>query len=43
MRGFWWRRDKRTDREEGIHWPDLDEDISMVGRLAGPGDHSKVR
>jgi hypothetical protein len=25
-------------RGEGIHWPDVDEDISMLGLLAGSGD-----
>ena len=28
---------------EGIHWPDLDEDISVAGILAGPGDQTKAR
>ena len=25
-------------RGEGIHWPDIDEDISVLGLLAGFGD-----
>jgi hypothetical protein len=28
-------------RGEGIHWPDLDEDISVLGLLAGFGDTTK--
>ena len=28
---------------QGIHWPDLDEDISLAGILAGRGDQTKVR
>jgi hypothetical protein len=28
---------------EGIHWPDLDEDISVAGILAGRGDQTKAR
>ncbi len=28
---------------EGIHWPDLDEDISVAGLLAGRGDQTKSR
>ncbi|MGQ0659346.1 DUF2442 domain-containing protein [Sphingosinicella sp.] len=27
----------------GLHWEELDEDISVVGLLAGRGDHSLVR
>jgi len=30
-------------RGEGIHWPDLDEDISVVGLLAGRGDQTRKR
>jgi hypothetical protein len=30
-------------RGEGIHWPDIDEDISVLGLLAGAGDQSKGR
>jgi hypothetical protein len=30
-------------RGEGIHWPDLDEDISVAGLLAGRGDQTKSR
>jgi hypothetical protein len=30
-RGHW----RLIGRGEGIHWPDLDEDISVVGLLAG--------
>lgn len=26
---------------EGIHWPDIDEDISVMGLLAGFGDRTK--
>ena len=26
---------------EGIHWPDLDEDISVAGLLAGRGDMTR--
>lgn len=28
---------------QGIHWPDLDEDISVGGLLAGRGDQTKIR
>jgi hypothetical protein len=28
---------------QGIHWPELDEDISVAGILAGRGDQTKVR
>ena len=28
---------------EGIHWPDLDEDISVAGLLAGRGDQTRKR
>ena len=28
---------------QGIHWPDLDEDISVAGLLAGRGDQTKIR
>jgi hypothetical protein len=28
-------------RGEGIHWPEIDEDISVLGLLAGFGDASK--
>jgi hypothetical protein len=28
-------------RGEGIHWPDVDEDISVLGLLAGYGDVSR--
>ena len=27
-------------RGEGIHWPEIDEDISVLGLLAGYGDTS---
>lgn len=30
-------------RGEGIHWPELDEDISVAGLLAGRGDQTKMR
>jgi len=30
-------------RGEGIHWPDLDEDISVAGLLAGRGDQTRSR
>ena len=30
-------------RGEGIHWPDLDEDISVEGLLAGRGDQTRTR
>ncbi|GAB4153422.1 MAG: hypothetical protein Tsb0016_25920 [Sphingomonadales bacterium] len=30
-------------RGEGIHWPELDEDISIAGLLAGRGDQRKPR
>lgn len=30
-RGNW----RLIGRGEGVHWPDLDEDISMVGLIAG--------
>lgn len=28
-------------RGVGIHWPDVDEDISILGLLAGYGDQTK--
>jgi hypothetical protein len=28
-------------RGVGIHWPDVDEDISVLGLLAGYGDQTK--
>jgi uncharacterized protein DUF2442 len=28
-------------RGEGIHWPDVDEDISVLGLLAGFGDTTR--
>lgn len=28
---------------QGIHWPDLDEDISVAGILAGRGDQTRSR
>lgn len=28
-------------RGEGIHWPDVDEDISVLGLLAGYGDSKR--
>ena len=28
---------------QGIHWPELDEDISVAGILAGRGDQTRVR
>jgi hypothetical protein len=28
---------------EGIHWPDLDEDISVAGLLSGRGDQTRSR
>ena len=28
---------------EGLHWEDLDEDISVAGLLAGRGDQTKPR
>jgi hypothetical protein len=28
---------------EGLHWPDLDEDISVAGLLAGRGDQTRRR
>lgn len=30
-------------RGEGIHWPDLDEDISILGLLVGRGDQTRKR
>jgi hypothetical protein len=27
---------------QGIHWPELDEDISVAGILAGRGDRTKA-
>ena len=29
-------------RGEGIHWPEIDEDISVLGLLAGFGDQTRV-
>ena len=28
---------------QGIHWPELDEDISVAGILAGRGDQTRAR
>lgn len=28
-------------RGEGIHWPEIDEDVSVLGLLAGFGDTTK--
>ena len=28
---------------QGIHWPELDEDISVTGILAGRNDQTRVR
>lgn len=28
-------------RGEGLHWPDVDEDISVLGLLAGYGDQTR--
>lgn len=28
-------------RGQGIHWPDVDEDISVAGLLAGRGDQTR--
>ena len=28
---------------QGIHWPELDEDISVAGILGGRGDHTGTR
>lgn len=30
-------------RGEGIHWPDVDEDISVAGLIAGRGDQTKPK
>lgn len=30
-------------RGQGIHWPDVDEDISVAGLLAGRGDQTRRR
>jgi len=30
-------------RGEGIHWPDVDEDVSVLGVLAGFGDDTRNR
>jgi hypothetical protein len=30
-------------RGEGIHWPDVDEDISILGLIAGYGDTTRLR
>lgn len=37
------RRWELIGRGEGIHWPDLDEDISVAGLLAGRGDRTRRR
>ena len=36
-------RDKYFLSPDGIHWDDLDEDISIVGLLAGRGDQTRTR
>ena len=30
-------------RGEGVHWAELDEDISVAGLLAGRGDQTRAR
>ncbi|MFO4987122.1 DUF2442 domain-containing protein, partial [Salmonella enterica subsp. enterica serovar 1,4,[5],12:i:-] len=30
-------------RGEGVHWDELDEDISVAGLLAGRGDQTRAR
>jgi len=30
-------------RGEGIYWPDLDDDISILGLIAGYGDATRSR
>ena len=37
QRGNW----RLIGRGEGIHWPDVDEDISVLGLIAGYGDPTK--
>ncbi len=37
QRGNW----RLIGRGEGIHWPEIDEDISVLGLLAGFGDASR--
>jgi len=37
QRGNW----ELIGKGEGIHWPDLDEDISVAGLLAGRGDMTR--
>jgi hypothetical protein len=32
-----------TISDDGLHWDELDEDISIVGLLAGRGDQTKRR
>ena len=39
QRGHW----RLIGRGEAVHWPDVDEDISVLGLLAGFGDKSAGR
>ena len=36
-------RDKYFLSPDGIHWDELDEDISIAGLLAGRGDQTRTR
>lgn len=35
-------RDKVSISTRGLHWEDLDEDISVAGLLAGQGDRTRA-
>ena len=37
------QRDAVRLSTRGLHWDDIDEDISVEGLLAGHGDHTKPR
>ena len=36
------QRDQVTMSSRGLHWEELDEDISIAGLLAGRGDQTRV-
>jgi hypothetical protein len=40
LRGTEEQRQQVRVSSRGLHWPELDEDISVVGLLAGLGDQS---
>ncbi len=43
LRGSVEQRDQVTISSRGLHWEELDEDISVDGLLAGRGDQARSR